>query len=185
MFDISFQFNPTFAPKNNSKIDELAISSCAIHYFSDNRLWSTFDECSFNRLNRNDYGYGVIDFEIGFTGYSGAAYPKVYTKCFRLLTDGNDLIKPCKISNESSLSKINKNGETVVGIRYYFKSEKEIDALLNCKQLLIESFFALEKKTNTYAFACQMQRDENNQWQCILANTYRMKKRENISFMMD
>lgn len=185
MFDVAFEFSPTFIPKENKKIDELVVSSCAVHYFSDNRLWSSFDELSYNRLNRNDYGLGVLDFEIGFTGYKGIAYPKVYTKCFSLLTDGKTLIKPMKYTNEASLSKINQKGELVIGVRYFFRNEKEVTKLLNCRQILFESFLALEKKTNTYAFACQMHKDDTNNWTCAYANTYRIKKKSNIKFLMD
>lgn len=185
MFDIGFELSPNFVQKEDKKIDELIISSCAIHYFSDNRLWSSFDELSYNCLNHNNYGLGVLDFEIGFTGYKGTAYPKVYTKCFRLLTDEKTLIKPMKFTNESSLSKINRKGELVFGIRYYFRTEEEVAKLLNCKQILIESFIALEKKTNTYGLACQMHKADNNNWECYYANTYRMKKRDNIQFLID
>lgn len=185
MFDIGFEFSPNFIPSGDKKIDELVVSSCAIHYFSDNRLWSVFDEESYSYLNHNNYGLGVMDFEIGFTGYNGPAYPKVYTKCFRLLTEENELIKPMKVTNESSLSKINQKGELVIGIRYYFRTEEEVEKLLRCKQMLIETFFALEKKTNTYGMACQLHRDNNDNWECEYANTYRMKKKENITFLMD
>lgn len=185
MFDIEFEFSPTFISKTDKKIDEIIVSSCKVHYFSDNRLWSSFDELSYNDLNNNDYGFGVLDFEIGFTGYKGTAYPKVYTKCFRLLTDRKTLIKPMKFSNVSSLSKINLKGELVMGIRYYFRTEKEMKELLDCKQILIESFFALGKKTNTYAFACQMHKDNNDEWCCSYANTYRIKRKSNIKYLID
>lgn len=185
MFDIGFEFSPTFIPKADKKIDELVISSCSIHYFSDNRLWSAFEDLSYNNLTPNDYGLGVLDFEIGFTGYKGTAYPKVYTKCFRLLTDRKTLIKPMKFSNEFSLSKINQNGELVVGIRYYFQTEKELNELHDCQQILIESFFALGMKTNTYGFACQMHKSNNGEWNCSYANTYRIKRKKNIKFLID
>lgn len=185
MFDIGFEFSPTIMSKNNTKIGELIVSSCSIHYFADNRLWSSFDELSYSCLNHNVYGFGVLDFEIGFTGYNGIAYPQVYTKCFRLLTDTRTLIKPMKYTNEASLSKINQKGELVVGIRYYFRSEEEVKRLIGCKQILIESFFALGKKHNTYGFACQMRRDSNDNWKCEYANTYRMKRRENIKYLID
>lgn len=45
-----------------------------------------------------------------------------------------------KFSNVSSLSKINLKGELVMEIRYYFRTEKEKKELLDCKQILIESF---------------------------------------------
>jgi len=184
MFDIELDFSPTFIPREK-KIDELVISSCSIHYFSDNRLRSEFDELSYNCLNCNDYGFGVLDFEIGFTGYRSVAYPKVYTKCFRLLTDKKTLIKPLKYTNFSSLSKINQKGELVIGIRYYFRTQEEVIELINCRQLLFESFIALDKKTNTYGFACQMHRDDNGNWECEYANTYRRRRKDNITSLMD
>lgn len=184
MLDINFKFSPTFLTKKNNKIDELMITSCTIHQFSDGRLWSGFDEESFHCLNC-DTGYGVLDFEIGFTGYKGKPYPKVYTKCFRLLTNDKLLIKPMKTVNFSSSSKVNSNGELIIPIRYWFTNESQIERIAVCNKILIESFFALDSPQNTYAFAIQMKRDKDNNWQCEMANTYRRQKYENIKKILD
>ncbi len=183
MLDINFEFSPTFLVEKTNKIDELIITSCKIHQFSDGRLWSGFEEESFHYLN-SDNGYGVLDFEIGFTGYKGRPYPKVYTKCFRLLTDDKKLIKPMKITNFHSPSKVNNKGEMIISIRYWFTDKFQIEKIATCNQLLIESFFALNSPRNTYAFAIQMKREENK-WQCEMANTYRRKKHENIKGLLD
>lgn len=184
MLDINFEFSPTFIMKNNNKIDELVITSCKIHQFSNERLWSGFEEETFHCLN-SDSGYGVLDFEIGFTGYKGQPYPKIYTKCFRLLTNDKLLIKPMKTTNYCSSSKVNNNGEMIIPIRYWFTNESQIEKIVACKQILIESFFALDYPRNTYAFAIQMEKDENGNWQCEMANTYRRKKYENIKKLLD
>jgi hypothetical protein len=183
-FNINLEFKPELGTLSHSKVDSLAISSCAIHLFSDDRIWSSFDEDSYNYLNNNNYGLGVIDFEIGLVGYTGVAYPKVYTKCFELRTDNNLRIKPKKIRNDTSESKINKRGEVVIGLRYFFKDEKEIEDFENCNRLMFEAFFALEKPKNTYAFMCQLYKTEHG-WEAEYANTYRRSLKENIKWLVD
>jgi hypothetical protein len=164
--------------------DCLLLTSCTIHSFDDNRIWSAFDEMCYNDLNSNDYGFGAIDFEIGFSGYKGKSYPALYTKCFALRTDNDLLIKPMKFKNNKSHSKINQRGETVIGIRYYLRTEREIEKLKNCGRLMFESFFALDKPKNTYAFMCQLcKKDEG--WEVEAANTYRCKDNENIKWLID
>ena len=185
MLDINLDFTPKFTIQRKCKVDVLTISSCAVHYFAAGRLWSQFDESSYCYLNSNDTGCGVIDIEIGFMGYTGQPYPKLYTKCFRLLTEDKTLIKPLKTSNETFASKVNSNGELIVSLRYHFHDEDEINSLINCKKLLIESFVAFDKPTNTYGFAIQLERDEDDKWVSKMANTYRIRKKDNIKYLMD
>lgn len=185
MLDINLEFTPKFTIQRKCKVDVLTISSCAVHYFAAGRLWSTFEDESYCYLNSNDFNCGVIDFEIGFTGYTGQPYPKLYSKCFRLLTDTKVLIKPMKKSNEPFSSKVNSNGELIVSLRYHFHDEDEINSLINCKKLLIESFVAFDKPTNTYSFAIQLERDEDDKWVSKMANTYRIRKKDNIKYLMD
>lgn len=184
MLDINLEFSPSFLAKKTSKIDELVITSCKIHQFSDGRLWSGFDDESYHYLNSNN-NLGVLDFEIGFTGYRGNPYPKVYTKCFMLLTDEKTIIKPMKRVNSTSLSKVNNKGELIISIRYWFQDKNQIEKITSCQQILIESFFALQSPRNTYSFVVQMKKDEQDGWICERANTYRRKKHENIKFLKD
>ena len=128
-FNVSLEFTPNISMPTKGRVDRLSISSCAMHLLSDNRLWSDFDEMCYNELNSNNYGLGVLDLEIGIAGYTGVAYPKAYTKCFVLRSDNGLLIKPMKHTNFPSGSKVNQRGETVIGLRYYIREEREISLL--------------------------------------------------------
>lgn len=183
-FNINLQFKPEFPASVKGKIDRLTITSCSIHMFSDNRIWSAFEEQTFNRLNSNDYGLGVIDVEIGFSGYSGTAYPQVYTKCFDLRTDNGLQIKPMKSHNIPSESKVSQRGETVIGIRYFFKREEEIEKLSTCNRLMLECFIALKEEKNTYALMCQLKKEDGT-WHAEFANTYRPAYAKNIKGLID
>ncbi len=183
-FNINVELKPDFPTSAKGKVDRLVITSCAIHLFSDDRIWSGFDEETYNTLNRNDCGLGVLDVEVGFAGYTGAAYPKVYTKCFVLRTDSNWRIKPMKFTNEISGSKINQRGKTVIGIRYYFKNEEEIEQLITCGRLMFECFFALNKPKNVYGLMCQLRKGESG-WEAECANTYHPPHAKNIKNMID
>ena len=183
-FNISMEFRPDISVSPQDKVDRLVITSCAVHLFDDNRIWSAFDETCYNDLNNNDYGFGVLDLEIGIAGYSGTAYPKVYTKCFELRTDNGLLIKPMKYTNNYSESKVNQRGETVIGLRYYFKKEQEIELLCSCERLMFECFFALDKPRNTYAAMCQLEKKDGI-WTAEYANTFRPSYAGNIKYLID
>ncbi len=184
-FNVSLEFNPDIKVVTKSDIDALIITSCAIHISAnDDRMYSDFDDQTFNKLNCATDDLGFIDFEIGFAGYSGKPYPKVYTKCFMLYTDNFQLIKPMKMNNHTSESKINQRGETVIGIRYYFKTRDEIQKIISCNNLLFDGFLALGKPQNTYAFVCQLQKKEEI-WTAKYANTYRPHYAKNIKGLID
>ena len=92
------------------------------------------------------------------------------------------MIKPIKLENNISESKVNQRGETVIGFRYYFRNEEELKKLGSAEKLMFDTFFALELPTNTYALACQL-RKENDHWIADYANTYRANK--NIKGLID
>ena len=182
---VNMEFKPEVKLQTKGNVDSLVITSCAVHmYPNDDRMVSNFDDLCYNALNVPANNYGMVDFEIGITGYSGVAYPKVFTKCFSLHTDDFLLIKPLKFFNNCSESKINERGETVIGIRYYFKSEKEVERLSNCNKFMFESFFALEKPKNPYAIMCQFEKVDNV-WKLKYANTYRPRYAKNIKHLID
>ena len=183
-FNINLELQPDFSAKTKDSVDRLTITSCAIRIYSEDLMWSAFEEETFNAENNNDWGLGQMDIEVGFAGYTGASYPKVYTKCFALRTDNGLRIKPMKSSNRPSQSKISQRGETVIGIRYYFRSEKEIEWLKSSKRIRFECFFALKNKKNTYALMCQMKRD-GDEWKAEIANTYRPSYVKNIGNLID
>ena len=182
-FNVNMEFKPEVAIHNHSKIDRLVITSCALHYCgADDRIISDFDDLCYNELNFQEQGYGFLDIEVGFSGYTGMPYPKVYSKCFRLFTNNWLLIKPIKLENNTSESKVNQRGETVIGFRYYFRNKEELKKLGSAEKLMFDTFFALGKPTNTYALACQL-RKENDHWIADYANTYRANK--NIKGLID
>lgn len=183
MLDPHFQISIQL-PQTVPKVDGLKIESCIVHYLADDRLWSQFDEMIYNRQNRNDFGFGALDIEIGLSGFKRKSYPEVYTKCFLLRTDNDLLIRPMKTTNNKSLSKINKQGELAIGIRYYFQSDEEVKKLTASKQIMFEFFAALGNSRNTYAFMCQLAKCEES-WEIQMANTYRLRDKDNIKTLMD
>ena len=184
-YNVNLEFSPNLTFHSKSQIDQLVITSCALHYCgSDKRIISDFEDLCYNTLNGYNQGFGFLDIEVGLTGYTGEPYPKVYTKCFLLFADTYLYIKPRKLTNEKSESKVNQRGETVIGFRYYFCSEEEVQKLGSAERLMFDSFFALEKPTNTYALACQLKRN-GNEWTAVYANTYRRKEKENIKGLID
>ena len=184
-FNISLEFNPDINVISKGKVDALVITSCDIHMFTnDDRMYSDFDDQIFNELNGPTANLGFIDIEVGFAGYSGRPYPKVYTKCFSMYSDKYKLIKPMKMNDRTSESKINQRGETVMGIRYYFNSMEEIYSLRQCSKIFFECFFALDKPTNAYALMCQLEKD-NGEWKAKYANTYRPSYAHNIKGLID
>lgn len=183
-FNINLQFPFVASMPQKGGVDRLVVSSCAIHLFADNRIWSGFEEATFSLLNRNNWSLGAIDFEIGLAGYTGSAYPRVYTKCFELRTDSGLRVKPMKFTNESSESKVNQRGETVIGMRYYFKSEEEIEQLVACSRLMFECFFALGDQKTVYGLMCQLRKGESG-WEAEYANTYRPDYAKNIKSLND
>ena len=184
-FNVNMEFKPEVAIHSHNNVDKLVITSYALHYCgSDNRIISDFDDLCYNELNFHEQGFGCLDIEIGLAGYTGTPYPKVYSKCFRLFTNNWLLIKPMKLENNTSESKVNQRGETVIGFRYYFQNEDELKKLESAEKLMFDTFFALEKPTNTYALACQLQK-ENGHWVADYANTYRSSKSENIKHYVD
>lgn len=183
-FNINIEF-PTIREMDCQKAkDQLMVSSCAVYMFEGNRIWSAFDEMCYNYLNNNDFGYGAVDFEVGFSGYTGKPYPKVFIKCFALRTDTNLNIKPMKTTNFPSESKVNHRGETVIGMRYHFRSAREADELMKCNRLMFEAYCALENPKKTYAFMCQMRKTEDG-WKAEYANTYQNTGNDSIKNMID
>ena len=184
-FNISLELKPDITAMYKGPVDALVITSCAMHMFSnDDRMYSDFEAQTFNVMNYSADRFAFLDVEIGLTGYSGKPYPKLYTKCFTLFSDNYELIKPMKMNDNTSETKINQRGETVIGMRYYFRSEEEMLKLIQCKKLLLECFFALDKPHNTYGLMCQLEKADGN-WAIKYANTYKPGYARNIKHLFD
>lgn len=182
--DKVFAIEAILPNKTESVHKVLMIRACRIYVFNDERIYSEFDEQIFDALNDN-VGCGMIDIEFVFeNNIVRKAYPKFYTKCFVMRTDTRTIIKPMKFSNEPAYSKINQNGELVVGIRHYFRNEEQVEKILNCNNLLVEGFIAFEKPTNVYGVMCQLHKGKKK-WKITSAYTYKPRDARNIKYLID
>ena len=188
MFDANvdkmFSFQAVVPEKKEIKTEGLVIQECEVNIFSNGRIYSALDELTFNTLNQN-IGLGVIDIQFSFVkNITDEAYPLFFTKCFMFLTDKAYRIKPMKVSNTPSYSKINKNGELTIGIRYFFQNEKEISEILSCNEFLVEGFIALKNEKNVYGIMCQLVKKEVC-WEIVSTYTYKPDYARNIKSLMD
>ncbi len=173
---------PAIMPKESHA---LILRSCNIYAFSAGRIFSELDELTFDSLNCNDYNCGTLELELIISnGSLKEAYPDFYTKCVVIRTNTNFRIKPMKTRNQPHYSKVNQDGDLVIGIRYYFKCESEIQQIKNCTSLLIEGFIALESPKNVFGIMCQLEK-ENNSWNISSSYTYKPKYAKNIKDLFD
>ena len=180
-----FSLEATSKPTINPRPNVLLLKSCNIYVFSSGRIYSDFEDMTFNELNNNNFGYGSLDIEFAFiNNATKKEYPDFYTKCFVIRTNKNEVIKPMKLSNKKNYSKINKNGELVIGIRYYFINETQISAITGSNSILIEGFIALEKPQNVFAVMCQLEK-RNSKWKITSAYTYKPKYPKNTKNLID
>ena len=179
-----FSIEATLPENTNSLSKVLLLKACKVYIFDNGRIYSEFEDQTFNMLNHNN-GYGAMDIEFVIeNNIVREGYPKFYTKCFVMRTDTYFFLKPMKFSNSTSCSKINQNGEIVIGIRYFFRSKTEIEKIINCKNLLVEGFIALGKSTNVFGLMCQLKKGKKS-WKITSAYTYKPKYAKNIKCLID
>lgn len=188
MLDINidkiFSIEASLPNKVKRKPKVLLLRACNMYIFSEDRIYSELEAQTFDLLN-DSIGYGMLDIEFVFeNNIESEVYPQFYTKCFVIRTDTELKIKPMKMTNFANASKINQNGELVIGIRYYFRDKEEIEKIITSENLLVEGFVALGKPTNTYGVMCQLQKKKKH-WKISDAYTYRPKGCRNIKHLMD
>ena len=180
----------SYVANNNQKINKvlkaLILETCRVYVFSQGRVHSEFEELSFDYLNSNDFGFGTLQIEFEFVnGVTENPYPDFYTKCFKIRTDNDLTIKPIKIGNQKSYSKVNEQGNLVIGISYYFTSESEIEKIGKCESLLVEGFISLDKPSNVYGVMCQLSKNSDNKWSITSSYTYKPSYAKNIKNLID
>lgn len=183
---ITFSFNAK-AKEKITKIEKaLIIKSCRVYIFSQDRIYSEFDEMSFNYLNNNDYGFGTLQIEIVFlNGITSNPYPDFFTKCVVIRTNNGLIIKPMKFSNEKSYSKVDEEGNLIIGISYFFQAINEISMIKECASILVEGFISLERHRNVYGVMCQVSKIEDQKWEIDSAYTYKPSYAKNIKNLID
>lgn len=174
----------TVPNKSDEKSNALILRACNFSVFGKNKIWSEVEMLCFDVLNHNN-NFGMMDIEFVFqNNVVEEAYPEFYTKCFVLRTDTGKFIKPMKRSNYPNCSKINQNGELVVGVRYFFHDEHDIDKIKKCNEMLIEMFVALGKQTNVFALKCDLVKTKDN-WEITSAYTCKPKYARNVKRLYD
>lgn len=180
-----FSFSASTPTLTSKESQALILKGCNIYAFSAGRVFSGFDEPSFDWLNDNDYGCGTLEFEFTFSGgIAKEVYPDFYTECIVIRTNTEFFIKPRKSTNEARCSKVNQNGDLVIGVRYFFRDKKEIQKIQNCTSLLIEGFIALGTPKNVYGIMCQLEKEDDT-WKISSSFTYKPKYAKNIKYLMD
>lgn len=61
-----FSLEATSKPTINPRPNVLLLKSCNIYVFSSGRIYSDFEDMTFNELNNNNFGYGSLDIEFAF-----------------------------------------------------------------------------------------------------------------------
>lgn len=181
LFSYSASIPVTMKTENHA----LILKSCNVYAFSADRIFSELDELTFDTLNSNDYSCGSLDIEfVILNGMIKEVYPDFYTKCMVIRTNTKCCIKPMKTKNAAHYSKVNQDGDLVIGIRYYFKNSKEIQQIKNCTALLVEGFIALGDPRNVFGIMCQLKKEQDI-WKISSSFTYRPKEAKNIKNLMD
>lgn len=171
---------------DNPKANRFIFDSCKA--IVSDKLYSELDELNFANLNFNDYGFGYIEFEFGFKESFINPYMKFYASCFDIRTnklpysiklDSIRLFKPNKLHLPDNYTKVNKSGNMAFGIRFFFRTEEERDALLTCEYLCIEGSISFGNKRNVYDIMCRLEKNENG-WHLDDAFTYRKNPKVHI-----
>lgn len=182
--DKLFSIETQLPNQTNCSSKVLLLRACNVYILEDNRIYSELEEQTFDPLNKNS-GCGILDIEFAFeNNIVSESYPEFYTKCFVIRTDTKVIIKPMKSTNYPHYSKINPNGELVVGIRYFFNDKRDKEKIMSCKSILVEGFIALGNVKNVFGIMCQLQKNESG-WGITTANTYQPKYAKNIKYLID
>ena len=81
--------------------------------------------------------------------------------------------------NQNNYTKVNSDGNMSLGIRFYFRSEEEREAVLNSDEICIEGSVAFGKKTNVYDIMCRIVKSDEG-WTLDEAYTYRSNPKTHI-----
>ena len=183
-FGTLFSIEAVLSDEKKDLPKALVLRACNVYLFDDSRIYSELEEQTFDSLNDNE-GYGELNIEFVFeNNIVRESYPNFYTKCFVIRTDTGCFIKPMKVINNPNNSKINQNGELVIGIRYYFRNKDDVGKIIKCNSFLVEGFIALGKPKNVFGLMCQMQKDKEY-WRINSAYTYKPKYARNIKELID
>ncbi len=161
----------------------LIIRGCSVSICED-KLYSEYEELNSYILNYEDgnMGYGAINIEISFNGTNFSYFP-FWIRCIAIRFNCNDKIKLNAFSSQKCYSKITKEGNTAVSMTLFLPDEHTQDAIEKFNHFLIEGNIAIDKKSNVYAFAIELAKDNNNQWQMLMGDTFYLPNTNIDSFV--
>ena len=171
-------FNVSVSPVEKKSNKTLILSGCRV-VLAEESIYSEIEEFNFYLLNSNDYGFGLMSLEMFFEG-DICDYSSFYIKCVTLRINGKPIFKIDKgpVASRSLnkyYTKITKDGTMALGVDYFFRTEEERQAILNCNSLCFEGFMALKNKLNVYSFVCKAQKS-GSEWSLLEGNTYKITK---------
>lgn len=172
--DTKCLFNLSLVPnfQNLAQGSTLQVVSCSV--LVDNIKKTPYSELQeLNRclINSNN-GFGDVVVEVGFVNKFKNPYFKFWGNCVSIRADDSVI---CKIDGifDDGISKVDKNGNVVIGVEYFFRDEDIRQKVLSCRSFCLEMFLALEKKNNVFALRCEFEKD--SVWETTVADTYKYK----------
>ena len=149
----------SYVANNNQKINKvlkaLILETCRVYVFSQGRVYSEFEEFSFDYLNSNDFGFGTLQIEFEFVnGVTENPYPDFYTKCFKIRTDNDLTIKPIKIGNQKSYSKVNDYLSEIINILCRFCLIIHKSSTFCCKRKALQITIVMLQKQWSAVYQC-------------------------------
>lgn len=181
MLDTNVKLFEFHLPKQDVKSNALVLSGCVanLHQKAEHAIYSELEQWSHVLLNSNDYDKSIqIDF--CFCNNYHNMYQKFWARCFSIRTDNGVLYKiNGKRTRWNTVTKVNREGEMVLGIKIYLE-EGVYNALMEANVILVEGFVALKHKYNTYGIATQLLK-RDNKFEVLFADTYKYKRFDNIN----
>lgn len=164
--------------ETNNIINAQIISGCNAYigqYISeDYSVHSELEEESYAYLNSNYRGKALV-IDLCLSANKDNIYKDFYVRCVSVRSDNGFLIKIDGPKNEKYNSRINMQGDSVIGIGLFLNDE-QYESLSEANRIGIEGAFALGKKTNVYGFNINVSRTEEG-YDLQTANTYKLKGR--------
>lgn len=181
MLDINFESIlkvDAVLQKPSKDCDAIVLTRCTI-FKSEDEPYSEVNEGSFCTLNSNN-GFGDMNIEMEFANAEKYFYKDYYINCVAIRINGEIIYKPIGMKAQKQYSKITKNGNFAIGLRYFFTSEEEINKILNNDQFIVEFAMAIDDPKNTYQVMCSFVKTKKG-WKIKHGNTYQMDKGKHIN----
>lgn len=171
--------------KANKEFDSLILNGIRISL--GDGLYSEIEEQSCFALNKNDYGVGLVEFELQFEPIK-EPYCPFWIGCTSIRTERKIYKLDPPLSSfktnfdQTCQTKITYENKMAATITYFFESEEDKADFLQSRAFLIEGFIALKKQDNVFGFLCKVERDDQEcKWNFTEGYTNRPLKKATIA----